>query len=179
VLNTSIPKFSRIASAVLDAGASEFDSRDSQGCPGTSSWCCLFVDARASRSSPPDASRADPAAGLPARQGDRGAVPPWTEWWEEDVSPLFPDAATRAAVTAEEPRLPFAYYEQSVPVPTGRRRAWGQLLSVRHTKKWRPTLAAEVASSRSWPDSTFQLVDPEATADRLVTMADSLALHDT
>jgi hypothetical protein len=32
-------------------------------------------------------------------------------------SRLFPDAATRAAVTAEEPRLPFAYYEQSVPVP--------------------------------------------------------------
>jgi hypothetical protein len=37
--------------------------------------CCLFVDARASRSSPPDASRADPAAGLPARQGDRWAAP--------------------------------------------------------------------------------------------------------
>src|SRR5215203_5087864 len=77
--------------------------------------------------------------------------------WEEDVSPLFPDAATRAAVTAEEPRLPSAYYEQSVPVPTG----WdddvacGHLLSVRHTKKWRLTLAAEVGLSRSLPDSTF------------------------
>jgi hypothetical protein len=86
-----------------------------------------------------------------------GRLPPWTEWWEEDVSPLFPDAATRAAVSAEEPRLPFAYYEQSVPVPTG----WdddvpaASCSSVRHTKKWRPTLAADVGSSRSWPGSTF------------------------
>ena len=71
--------------------------------------------------------------------------------------PIFPDATTRAAVTAEEPRLPFAYYEQSVPVPT----RWdddvacGNLLFDPSSNKWRPTLAAEVRSSRSWPDSTF------------------------
>jgi hypothetical protein len=111
---------------------------------------------RASRS-----SRQTPAAPTELLDFLRGKVtdgrlPPWTEWWDEDVSPLFPDAATRAAVTAEEPRLPFAYYEQSVPVPTG----WDDDLacgysSVCHTTKWRPTLAAEVGSSRNWPDSTF------------------------
>jgi hypothetical protein len=35
------------------------------------------------------------------------------------VAPLFPDQATRQAVTAEQPRLPLAYYEALVPVPTG------------------------------------------------------------
>jgi hypothetical protein len=66
--------------------------------------CCLFVDAALPAR----------AAQTPVRPTElldflRGKVLPWTEWWEEDVSPLFPDAATRAAVTAEEPRLPFAY----------------------------------------------------------------------
>jgi hypothetical protein len=66
--------------------------------------CCLFVDAALPAR----------AAQTPVRPTElldflRGKVLPWTEWWEEDVSPLFPDAATRAAVTAEEPRLSFAY----------------------------------------------------------------------
>jgi hypothetical protein len=86
-----------------------------------------------------------------------GRHPPWTEWWDEDVAPLFPDAATRAAVTAEELRVLFAYYEQSVAVPPVGTTTWpaATCSSVRHTKKWRPTLAAEVGLSRSLPDSTF------------------------
>ena len=145
--------------------------------------CCLFVD-----------------AALPARAGQTpvaptelldflrgkvtdGRLPPWTEWWdEEDVAPLFTDAATRAAVTAEEPRLPFGYYEQSVPVPTG----WDDDVACGYLLFGPPydEVAAD-ARSRGWlveelaGQHLHQLVDPDATANRLITMADSLALRDT
>ncbi len=47
-------------------------------------------------------------------------VPAWTTWWPEaDVTRLFPDAETRAAVEAEQPRLPVSYYEQRIPAPAG------------------------------------------------------------
>src|SRR6478609_6627759 len=40
-----------------------------------------------------------------------GVLPPWTQWWaDDDVRDLFPDAATRAAVEAEQPRLPLSYF---------------------------------------------------------------------
>src|SRR5215207_5118117 len=89
--------------------------------------------------------------------------------WEEDVSPLFPDAATRAAVTAEEPRLPSAYYEQSVPVPTG----WDDDVACGHLLFGPPyeEMAAH-ARSRGWlveelaGQHLHQLVDPEATVLR-------------
>ena len=49
-----------------------------------------------------------------------GRLPPWSQWWDEaDVAPLFPDAETRARLTAEETRLPLDYYEQQIPVPPG------------------------------------------------------------
>jgi pimeloyl-ACP methyl ester carboxylesterase len=50
-----------------------------------------------------------------------GLLPPWTSWWPEaDVAALFPDAQVRAAVEAEQPRMPLAYYDQLPPV----RRDW-------------------------------------------------------
>ena len=119
--------------------------------------CCLFVDAAL-----PARARHTPAAPtelldfLRGKMTD-GRLPPWTAWWDEDVAPLFPDAATRAAVTAEELRLPFAYYEQSVPVPAG----WDDdvacdnLLFGPPYEGMAPTLAAEVGLSRSLPDSSF------------------------
>ena len=136
---------------------------------------CLFVD-----------------AALPARQGstplaptelvdflrgkvaDDGRLPRWTDWWDdEDVTELFPDAATQAAVIAEQPRLPLAYYEERVPVPAG----WdetrcGYLLFGPPYDE----VAAD-ASDRGWlvevlPGAHLhQLVDPDATADRLIGMA--------
>ena len=50
---------------------------------------------------------------------DEGVLPPWTEWWEEDVADLFPDRSTREAVEREQPRLPLTYFTSRVPVPTG------------------------------------------------------------
>ena len=144
--------------------------------------CCLFVNA-----SLPAHARQTPVGPTQLLDFLRGKVsdgrlPPWTEWWdEEDVAPLFLDAATRAAVTAEQPRLPFAYYEQSVPVPAG----WdgvacGYLLfgppydQVAADARSRGWLVEELAGQH-----LHQLVDPDATADRLITMADSLAERDS
>lgn len=49
-----------------------------------------------------------------------GRLPPWTEWWPADrLAPLFPDAATQAAVAAECPSLPLAYFDAAVPARHG------------------------------------------------------------
>lgn len=47
----------------------------------------------------------------------RGLLPPWTEWWGDDISDLFPDAAVRRAVEREQQRLPLTYFTSRVPVP--------------------------------------------------------------
>ena len=144
--------------------------------------CCLFVDAALpARAGQTPVAPIELLNFLRGKASD-GRLPPWTEWWDgEDVAPLFPDAATRAAVTAEEPRLPFAYYGQSVPVPTGwDDLACGYLL-------FGPPYNEEAADARSrgWlveelsGQHLHQLVDPDTTADRLITMADSLAQRDS
>jgi hypothetical protein len=53
--------------------------------------------------------------------GPDGRLPQWTHWWDEqDVAPMFEGAERlRAAVTAEQPRLPIGYYTERVPVPGG------------------------------------------------------------
>ncbi len=49
-----------------------------------------------------------------------GLLPPWTQWWPEDqVAPLFPDPSIRAAVEAEQHRLPLEYFTAVLPVPDG------------------------------------------------------------
>ena len=81
---------------------------------------CIFVDAAL-----PPAFGAAPVAppellALLRDKASGGLLPPWTDWWdEEEVAPLFPDQATRQAVTEEQPRLPLSYFEGSVPVPAG------------------------------------------------------------
>ncbi|MDG4827372.1 hypothetical protein O7635_36475 [Asanoa sp. WMMD1127] len=74
-----------------------------------------------------------------------------------DAESLFPDAATREQIGAQQRRPPLSYYEQRVPVPPGwdrRRRA--------------PTCgsAGPVRSRRTGPGPAghplHHLVDPEA-----------------
>jgi hypothetical protein len=49
-----------------------------------------------------------------------GLLPPWTGWWEEaQLAPLLPDAATRAAVEAEQHRLPLSYFAAQLEAPDG------------------------------------------------------------
>ena len=49
----------------------------------------------------------------------QGVLPPWTEWWGDDVGGLFPDASVRQAVESEQQRLPLAYFTSRIPVPSG------------------------------------------------------------
>lgn len=47
-----------------------------------------------------------------------GRLPPWTQWWSPEVLvQAVPDPALRAAIEAEAPRLPRAFYAEAVPVP--------------------------------------------------------------
>ena len=46
-----------------------------------------------------------------------GLLPVWTDWWDEDLTPLFPDPVTRAAVEAQQRRLPLACFTTPLRVP--------------------------------------------------------------
>ena len=49
-----------------------------------------------------------------------GLLPPRTRWWDEDdVASLFPDAATRAPIEREQPRLHLSYFEASLTASPG------------------------------------------------------------
>ena len=49
-----------------------------------------------------------------------GVLPPWSEWFgAEAMRTLVPDAATRAALVEEMPRLPLAYFEPPLTMPSG------------------------------------------------------------
>jgi hypothetical protein len=88
---------------------------------------------------------------------------------------MFPDAATRAAVTAEQPRLPLAYYEQAIPVPAGWDVPCGYILfgppydETAVEARMRGWLVEELSGQH-----LHQLIDPDATTDLLILMANSL-----
>ena len=140
---------------------------------------CIFVDAAL-----PPLSGAAPVAppellALLRDKASDGLLPRWTDWWdEEEVAPLFPDQATRQAVTEEEPRLPLAYYEASVPVPTGwDARPCAYLLFGPPYDE----LAGE-ARGRGWTVQRLpgrhlhQLVDPDGVARSLLAIADQMGI---
>ena len=57
---------------------------------------------------------------LTGRADDDGRLPPWVEWWEEaDLDGVFPDAGWRHRVETVCPRLPLAYFANTIPVPAG------------------------------------------------------------
>ncbi len=107
--------------------------------------------------------------------GGDGVLPPWTQWWD-DVGDLFPDPATRAAVEAEQPRLPLAYFAERLPVPAGWASAPAGYVA------FGDTYAEEVALAREhgWPVTTLagghlhQLHDPAAVAAAIVGLAEPL-----
>jgi Alpha/beta hydrolase family len=102
----------------------------------------VFVDA-ALPSGSPGAAVVDPGF-LPFLRGlaRDGAVPPWPYWWqEEDLAPLFPDEATRRALTAEAQPLPLAFYEETLPpLPEG----------------WPPRRAAYLVFSEPYKEQTAE-----------------------
>jgi len=97
-----------------------------------------------------------------------GLLPRWTDWWpEEDVRPLFPDAATHREVRAATPRVPAAYLRATVPVPAGWSAALrGACLTFGDTYK----AERDRAQRLGWPVRTLPLghlgflTDPEGVA---------------
>jgi pimeloyl-ACP methyl ester carboxylesterase len=140
---------------------------------------CIFVDAAL-----PPASGVAPVAppellALLRDKASGGLLPRWTDWWdEEEVAPLFPDQATRQAVTEEQPRLPLSYYEESVPVPTGwDARPCAYLLFGPPYDE-----LASAARGRGWIVEQLpgrhlhQLVDPDGVARSLLAIADQMGV---
>lgn len=81
----------------------------------------VFVDAALP---PADAREVTMASGpfaefLAAKADADGVLPVWTDWWDEDLSPLFPDAPTRDGVERQQQRLPLTYFAEPLPVPPG------------------------------------------------------------
>jgi pimeloyl-ACP methyl ester carboxylesterase len=123
-------------------------------------------------------------AGLPERDGPtamasaeflpflrekavNGLLPPWTDWWDEaDVAVLFPDEDTRQKISAEQPRLPLAYFETMIPHVAGwdQRRCGYVVFNDAYREQGLD------AHARGWPVREVQgehlhmLVDPVATA---------------
>ncbi len=137
---------------------------------------CLWVDAGIPGPGPVPATEPAFLDFLRGLTGPDGLLPRWTEWWgDEDLGPLFPDPATRTAVTAEQPRLPLSYYEEPVPVPDG----WpatpcGYLL-------FSEGYAGDAATARErgWPvrylpgGHLHQLVDPCGVTEALLLLSRS------
>jgi pimeloyl-ACP methyl ester carboxylesterase len=77
-----------------------------------------------------------------------GVLPPWSDWFGPGVmQELVPDAEKGSAVCGELPRLPLAYFEDRVPVPTG----WAERPSAYVLLSEPYATDADEAESRGWP----------------------------
>lgn len=137
---------------------------------------CVFADAAMPAAA--DSTPMVPDELLPFLRGLAGAdgrLPQWTDWWDEqDVAPMFPSPDARAALAAEQPRLPLGYYLEHVPVVPD----WdhglrcGYLL---YSEGYAEPLAE--ARRRGWPtlsvpgEHLHQVVDPEAVTHAILELA--------
>ncbi|MEO6502670.1 MAG: hypothetical protein ABIQ09_12240 [Jatrophihabitantaceae bacterium] len=95
-----------------------------------------------------------------------GMLPPWTQWWDEDISGLFPSRQVREQVERGQQVMPLSYFAESLPAPAGWDQRPGAYLG------FGPTYAAEraAAAARGWPTAVLdgqhlhQLVDPDRVA---------------
>jgi hypothetical protein len=77
-----------------------------------------------------------------------GVLPPWSSWFgEEAMRDLVPDAARRAHVEHDMPRMPLSFVQTEVPIPPGwDRRPCAYLLL---SEPYAPSAAD--ARARGWP----------------------------
>lgn len=103
-----------------------------------------------------------------------GMLPPWTRWWGDEATALFPSEQWRRRVEQGQPRLPLSYFDATLPVPAGwERRACGYLAFGR-------TYAEEVARAGElgWPVRVLEglhlhmLLDPAGVARNLLDLRD-------
>ena len=103
---------------------------------------------------------------------EHGVLPPWTQWWD-DLGDLFPDDESRAAVEAEQPRLPLSWFDEQIPVPAD----WAGTPS--GYLAFGETYAEEQSFARAqgWPVRVIagrhlhQLHDPDGVAAAVVELA--------
>jgi hypothetical protein len=100
----------------------------------------VFVDAALPPADAREATMASgPFADFLAEQADAdGVLPVWTDWWDEDLAPLFPDATTRALVERQQRRLPLSYFTRPLRVP----------------ERWTERSAAYLAFGDTYADET-------------------------
>jgi pimeloyl-ACP methyl ester carboxylesterase len=140
---------------------------------------CILVDAALPSPSGTTSVAPPELLALLRDKASGGLLPRWSDWWDEaEVAPLFPDQATRQAVTAEQPRLPLSYYQASVPVPAG----WdAQPCAYLLFGPPYDALAAE-ARGRGWIVQELpgrhlhQLVDPDGVARSLLAITDQMGV---
>jgi hypothetical protein len=136
----------------------------------TGASALVFVDARIPERGG-QAAPADPAfmKFIRARADAAGRLPPWSRWWGADgLAALLPDAAARAALDDDAPRLTCDWFEDAVGVPS-----WSHLPAayVRLSKGYENEAAD--ADARGWPvfrvagNHLFAIADPHATADAI------------
>lgn len=131
----------------------------------------VFVDAGL-----PARAATTPTAPEPFREflaglaDERGLLPVWTQWWpSDDVDGLFPGERSRAAVEAEQVRLPLAYFDAAVPSPSGWEAAPAAYLAFGHTYDEEHAEARR----RGWPVARLEgghlhpLADPGGVAEAL------------
>jgi hypothetical protein len=114
---------------------------------------------------------------LAGKADGNGALPPWTQWWDEDISGLFPNAEVREEVEGEQHSVPLSYFREKLPVPSGWDDQPGAYLA------FGDTYAAEraEAAARGWPVRTLpgehlhMLIDPGQVAGSIGELVTELA----
>ena len=105
---------------------------------------------------------------------EAGALPPWTEWWDEtQTATLYPDPSTRAQIGDAARPVPVAWLTAEVDVPP----RWTGLPAA--YLAFGDTYAEEVsvAERRGWPVERMpgghlhQLHDPAGVASAIVRLA--------
>ena len=137
---------------------------------------CVFVDAALpSADGPTPTGPAALVERLRPLAGADGLLPGWTQWWDEaSTAPLFPSAAVRAAVEAEQVRLPLSYFDATMPTP-----GWSDLACA--YLAFGTTYDAEVERARAagWPVEVLDgrhlhmLIDPAGVAEALLALEPS------
>lgn len=107
-----------------------------------------------------------------------GLLPPWTEWFQaRQRAALFPDAATRFHIEAQQPQLPVSFLDAELAIEPG----WNQTPA--SYLAFGSTYATDVDRARAlgWPVLQLEglhlhmLVDPVGVADAIIDLLDSVA----
>jgi Alpha/beta hydrolase family len=141
--------------------------------------CLLFVDSdvpqRGGESPVVPAAFREFLAGL---ADERGTLPPWPAWWDDAaMRELIPDDDVRAAVAAEAPALPLAYFDERIPSPVG----WDDVPCGYLQLSDAYADAAATAGDRDWPVESIEgaqhmhpVVAPGEVADTMLRLAGRL-----